>query len=103
MFRETRQYARPQLLLIVEGKGNVWPPITRKRMVGARGALDPPPKTEESRQDSPRLGCRPIAHMLNLRGWRECDRGPLCVTFALFELFRQDTERKRLRARFFDR
>jgi len=103
MFGEARQHARSQLLVIVEGKGHVRPPITRKCAVGSRGPLDAPAKTEERRQDSPRLGCRPIAHMLMSRGWRECDRGPLCVTFALFELFRQDTERERLRmgARFF--
>jgi hypothetical protein len=43
--------------------------------------------------------------MLMSGGWRERDRRPLRVTFALFKLFRQDTERKRLRmgARFFNR
>ncbi len=56
MFGETRQHARSQLLVIVEGKSDVWPPITRKRTVGSRGPLDAPPKTEESRQNAPRLG-----------------------------------------------
>jgi hypothetical protein len=105
MFGKPRQHARSQLFLIVEGKGHVWPPITRKRTVRSRGPLDPPSKTEQSRQDPPRLGCRPTAHMLMLRCWRERDRGPLGGTLSLFELFRQNTERERLRmgARFFNR
>jgi hypothetical protein len=62
MLRDSRQHARPNFLIIVKAEDEIWPTRSGQGAVGAGGALEGPPNSEECRKDSAGLGGAPTAH-----------------------------------------